>query len=235
MGALSVETIRRMVFAAVAVEEYKRFDWDSDGMFVVGELDRPGFEALRQLALLDGLSLAAFFPSIESVRERLVVCEVLSDTADVALVPFWEKLAKEHAADEDFIACAAIGMARLEQIGFLDRLERGHCKSASDRLIFHFGISRLLLGDGKGIDYLIEVLRRELQAVAMTGNDLLGPSLSVFVMHLLVAILRRGSLEGAPEWITWWAKHRPAYQGRRIDVSCLSTSDLAYVPRRRPA
>lgn len=75
MGALSVEYVRRMVSAAVVVKEHKRFDWDSDGMFVVGELDRPGFEALRHLALRDGLSLVAVFPNIESVHERLVLCE----------------------------------------------------------------------------------------------------------------------------------------------------------------
>lgn len=124
-------------------------------------------------------------------------------------------------------------MARLKRGGFLERLERDHGESASGRLTFHFGVSRLLLSDGKGIDYLIEVLRRELRAAALKGSNLVCPSLSLFVMHLLVAVLRRGTLEDAPEWITWWAKHRPAYQGRGIDVSSLSTGELAYMPRRQ--
>lgn len=232
MGAISVESVRALVRSATVVEEHRRLERDSDGSYGVVDLIRPGFDNLRKFARQNCLVLAAVFPLLDSQAERLIASEVLSECVDVELAPFWEELAADPGDELEFVATAVIGMARLGKLDFVERMHALHVQCASDRLVFHLGIARLLIGDWKGVDCMIEVLDRESRRVMLKEGDAAEPLVGTLVMHLLRKLFLRGSLEESSDWIGWWQMHRATKLGRKMPVARFASFDLSYVPLR---
>lgn len=226
--------VRQLISSALKPRETKRIETDSNGAFAVGTLERPGFSDLQEIAREDCSSLTRVYPFVSSTREKLLVCEVLSDSQDPRLCTFWEGVFTERHDCEEFLACAAIGMARLAQSNWVGKCEINCWESGSPRLICHLAIARLVLKDPIAIDHLSCILQRERIRLergqrgadqSPDSND----SMTQFVLHLLEACFRR-SFEDRFAWIGWWKKSRPMHQGRVLNIDAIPEYELAYIP-----
>jgi hypothetical protein len=229
MSLINVDRIRHLISAATLPHQHRGIEQDRIGTYQVTTLSRPGFAELVQLARQNPSALIAVLPSTESTAERLVVCEALSEVSDPSTIPFWKNIV-EHDADEEALACAAIGLARQRQVALLEELEASRAHASSPRLLFHLGIARLLLDDPRGVDYLVEMLRQETVGdVSIASKSAVhGPTMRFIALSILQRILPKGPGEEISQWSDWWSGRRDRYQ--RINSSVLPTNQLAYVP-----
>jgi hypothetical protein len=96
LSVTDVASIRRLVSAAITVQQRRDIEPDQHRLLVVTILSRRSFEALARFAIENAGVLAALFPTIELFRERLVICQALSR----ALVPFWIALTEQEVSAE---------------------------------------------------------------------------------------------------------------------------------------
>lgn len=225
---IDLQAIQRLISAATTVEHRREIEQDRVGPLVVNILYRPHFEQLQHFAVNHPLVLAAVFVTNESSDERRAIGQALSYVTDESIIPFWSNLI-ELETDQELLACAAIGLGRLHQADLLAKLEAKTEHEASLRLIFHLGLARLLFEDARGIDHLVELLRREGGDDPSVLEELPthGPTMRFSVLSLLERIFPKGPGDKIAEWIPWWDERRHQYKW--VNCSALFP-ELAYRP-----
>lgn len=229
MSITDIERVRKLITSAVTPHRVRQVERDALGAFEQVSISRPGFPDLVQFAHSAPSLLMTVWPSIGTNVERLVVCEALSEVRDASILPFWKDLI-ENETDEELLACAAIGTARLRATHLLKKIEATRGEASSARFVFHLGIARVALNDPMGIDYLIDVLQHG-PNTSDDDSELLqhGPTMKYVVMGILNKVLPEGPGRQPSKWRDWWCGRRNQY--RKINGAALG-SLLAYIPPR---